>query len=387
MTTIDLDRVQRFLVNDALPFWGTVGTYDNGCFVEYLDLAGRPVDPGYTRIRAQARQIYVFSHAQHMGLMPASDRVARSVDFFIRSSWLGPDKGWARRITRHGEVVDGGYDLYDVSFALFALGWHYRVSRDPRCLALAHETLDFLHAHARHPLGGFHNDHFKSLPRQQNPHMHLVEALNVWLSATGETRFAQMAESILQLFETRFCDIESGALFEFFTDNWSRLVGPMGQIVEPGHQFEWVWIIGQNGNLTGKLRPELMRRLIDSGLRAGFDHATGLTVDQSDGEGRVLAASHRLWPQTEAIKAAIAEFEFLGVDTSTRIHSILKALFERFLDPGPLPGTWIDHYDEQWTPIVDKVPSTSLYHITLAFLELLRLEPGGPSASQEHGSC
>lgn len=375
MTSIDFDRVQRFLVDDALPFWGTEGTYDNGCFVEHLDLAGCPVDPGYTRIRAQARQIYVFSHAQHMGLLPASDRLARSVDFFIRSAWLGADRGWARRITKHGALVDGDYDLYDVSFALFALGWHYLVARDPRCLTLAHETLDFMQAHARHPLGGFHNDQSRSLPRQQNPHMHLVEALNVWLSATGEARFAEMAESILQLFETRFCDSQSGALFEFFNEDWSRLAGPTGQIVEPGHQFEWAWIIGKNGQMAGKLRPDLMRRLIDSALRAGFDHATGLTVDQVDGEGRVLVASHRLWPQTEAIKAALAEHEFLGVDTRARIDSILNALFERFLDPGPQPGTWIDHYDAQWTSIVDKVPSTSLYHITLAFLELLRLKP------------
>jgi len=374
MTAIDFDRVNRFLVQDALPFWSTAGSYDNGCFVEHLDLNGTPVDPGFTRTRVQARQIYVFCHAHVAGLMDAGDMCARAVEFFMKSAWLGPERGWAKLIDRQGAVLDGGFDFYDVSFALFALGWYYRLSGDPRCLALAHQTLDFLKKEVAHPAGGFLNDAAASQPRQQNPHMHLIEAMNVWHEATGDDRFSDVAGNVLHLFETRFCDPHSGALYEFFGDDWRRLEGEAGKIVEPGHQFEWAWIIGHRGRLAGQPCPDLMRRLIDSALR-GHDVETGLTIDQVDDSGRPLAASLRLWPQTEAIKAALAEREFLHVDTNARIATILGALFERFLDVAPVPGTWIDHFDAHGSPIVNKIPASSLYHLTLAFLELLRMRP------------
>jgi mannose/cellobiose epimerase-like protein (N-acyl-D-glucosamine 2-epimerase family) len=375
MISIDFNRARRFLADDALPFWSDTGFYDNGCFVEHLDLSGTPVDPGFTRTRVQARQIYVFCHAHLAGIFPANEMCERAAGFFMRSAWLGPERGWAKLIDREGGVKDGSYDFYDVSFALFAIGWYYRLSGDPRCLELAHATLDFLERHAGHPAGGFRNNESASLPRQQNPHMHLVEALNVWFEATGEARFGDLAERVLVLFETRFTDPASGALFEFFNDDWSRFDGPMGRIVEPGHQFEWAWIIGHNGRMTGKTRYPLMQRLIASATRAGYNPQTGLTIDQVDGEGQVLAGSTRLWPQTESIKAALAEREFLGGETNSRISLALSGLFDRFLDPAPVSGTWIDHYDDQWSPIVDKVPASSLYHITLAFLDLLRLEP------------
>jgi N-acylglucosamine 2-epimerase/mannose-6-phosphate isomerase len=372
----EVARARRFLADHALPFWGSEGHYANGCFVEQLDLQGMPIDPGFTRVRVQARQIYVFCHAHHVGLLDAAETCRKATEFLIRSAWLGPERGWARRLDRDGKLLDDRFDFYDVSFALFALGWYYRISADANCLALAHRTLDFLERRAAHPAGGFMHDWHGLPPRQQNPHMHFVEALNIWFEATQDERFSAHAERILSLFEDRFVD-RSGALFEFFDDNWERLDGSAGKIVEPGHQFEWAWIIGHNGRLTGRRRHELMRRLLESALGGGYDAASGVTVDQVDGKGRVISGSRRLWPQTEAIKGAIAEAEFLGGDTSQRLSLILSALFSRFLDPGPIPGTWIDHYDSRWAPIVDKVPASSLYHVTLAFLELLRVATEG----------
>jgi len=374
-TAVRFDAARDFLVKHALPLWSTLGAYPNGCFVEHLDLAGAPVDPGFTRVRVQARQIYVFSHAELTGLFNEPELCERSVDFFIKSAWLGKDRGFAKLITRDGDLVDGSSDLYDIAFALFALAWRYRAARDPRCLAIAHETLDFLDARMRHPAGGYFNDSARSQPRLQNPHMHLVEAMNAWIEASGDPRFFAQARALVALFETRFCDQSTGALGEYFNDDWTPLPGEQGEIVEPGHQFEWAWIIGHFGRLSGEPRPELLSKLIGFGRRHGLDEATGLTIDQVGRDGRVIASSRRLWPQTEAIKASLAAAEFLGERAPGRIARILDALFARFLDPGPAPGTWIDHYRPDWTLLVGKVPTTSLYHISLAFQELLRLRP------------
>ena len=374
-TAIACERAQNFLTQEALPFWSTEGAYSNGCFVERLDLSGKPVDPGFTRVRVQARQIYVFSHAMLNGVYPLPDLCARATDFFIKSAWLGPERGWAKLISKNGALIDSTSDLYDISFALFALGWRYRVSKDPRCLKIAHETLDFLDAHMRHPFGGFKNDAEGSLPRAQNPHMHLIEAMNVWIEASRDPRFFELADEIVTLFANRLHDKNSGALGEYFKEDWTPVDGPGGDVVEPGHQFEWAWILGHYGHLSGRLQLNVMSRIMSFGFRYGYDAATGLTIDQVSRDGRPLAMSRRLWPQTEALKACLASAEFLGKTDSEKIAKILDSLLSHFLRPGPIPGSWIDHFDADWSPIVDKVPATSLYHLTLAFFELMRLRP------------
>jgi N-acylglucosamine 2-epimerase/mannose-6-phosphate isomerase len=241
-------------------------------------------------------------------------------------------------------------------------------------LELAHQTLDLIERVLKAPHGGYWNDSDKTLPREQNPHMHLAEAANAWFEASADTRFSDLASELVDLMQRRFSDPVSGQLGEFFGLDWSPIGGDSGSIVEPGHQFEWSWIISHFGRLTGRPSLEIAERLIKSG-QAGFDPATGLTVDQVDRKGRILQASRRLWPQTEALKAALVEAEFFGKANNERIAKITNALFANYLDTAPVGGTWIDHYNQDGSIKADKIPSTSLYHIQLAFLELLRLEP------------
>jgi mannose/cellobiose epimerase-like protein (N-acyl-D-glucosamine 2-epimerase family) len=378
---IRFDEARAFLVEAALPLWTTRGVYDNGCFVEHFDLAANPVDPGYTRIRAQARQIYVLCHADVAGLYQSRDVADRAIEFFIASAWLGPDRGWARRISRHGALIDPTSDLYEISFAMFALAWRYRVAPDPRLLAIAHQTLDFLDARMKHLHGGYHNDSEASAPRQQNPHMHLTEAMNAWFEASGDARFIALAGELVDLLERRLTDPRTGALGEFFEDDWTPVAGLKGDLVEPGHQFEWAWIVGHYGRLSGKPRHDLMRRLIASGLLHGYDAATGLTIDQVGRDGRPIATSRRLWPQTEALKAMLAAGEFLDAPEPRRVAAITSAILDRYLKPAPVPGAWIDHFDGSGTAIVNKIPATSLYHVALAFFELLRLRASYEAAS------
>ena len=38
-------------------------------------------------------------------------------------------------------------------------------------------------------------------------------------------------------------DPATGALIEFFGEDWSPAPGAEGALREPGHQFEWVWLL------------------------------------------------------------------------------------------------------------------------------------------------
>ena len=81
------------------------------------------------------------------------------------------------------------------------------------------------------------------LPRRQNPHMHLLEALLALHVATGEKNWLRRAGALVDLFKRRFVDPQTGALIEFFAEDWSAAPGDEGRLREPGHQFEWVWLL------------------------------------------------------------------------------------------------------------------------------------------------
>jgi mannose/cellobiose epimerase-like protein (N-acyl-D-glucosamine 2-epimerase family) len=162
-------------------------------------------------------------------------------------------------------------------------------------------------------------------------------------------------------------------LREFFAEDWSRLDTTEGAIVEPGHMMEWSWIIYRARRLLGLGDPADAYLLFSTAERIGVDLATGLTLDQVDPDGAILSADSRSWPQTEALKANLAVLENDGIDTRERIASCVDNLLDRYLAHQPA-GTWIDHLDAAGQPRVDKIPSSTFYHIFLAFSELLRLQ-------------
>lgn len=368
-----IHRIRKFLDQEALPLWSSRGVYENGCFVERFDLVGNPEDPGFTRTRVQARQLFVYCHAEWNKLYSAPKVRARATDFFLRSAWGGAEKGWSRNIDRNGEIIDSSLDLYDISFALFALSWVFRVDPNQRYLDIAIQTIDLLRKKMAHPLGGYFNDENKSSPRQQNPHMHLLEAMMSWLAATGDSTFSAVGNDLVDLFESKFFDRDTSTLGEYFSEEWRPVSGEKGRIVEPGHQFEWAWILANYGPLVENNLTKSVSMLTNSGWAHGFNEQSSLTIDQVDRIGTPLAESIRLWPQTEALKALVAEFEYLGVRRGDRVDRIVEAIFSHFIDTAPLPGTWIDHFNADGSIKSTNIPATSLYHIYLAFSEILRV--------------
>src|SRR5690606_28709663 len=114
-------------------------------FVERLDLAARPVDPGFKRVRVQARQIYVYSHASLLGLAEGEAAARQGLEF-LRAHAALPGGGWVRSLSREGRVLDPALDLYDQAFVLFALAWWRRATGDATVVALAGQTLDAIEA-------------------------------------------------------------------------------------------------------------------------------------------------------------------------------------------------------------------------------------------------
>ena len=207
-------------------------------------------------------------------------------------------------------------------------------------------------------------------PRQQNPHMHLLEAALALYETSGETLYLELAHELVDLFRRRLFDGPSATLGEFFTEDWSPSPGEAGDHVEPGHHFEWVWLLDQYERLTGASAGAEMEALYRVACAHGCDPATGLVCDRIGRGGQVLQNSTRLWPQTEALKAHVVMAR-RALAHEGAIADVVRNLGMRFFTDDPAGG-WIDQLSAAGDAAVDKIPTSSFYHIFMAYGELQR---------------
>lgn len=381
--TIDATQIRTWLAEEALPLWSRAGLdREAGGFVEKLTLDGKPILDVPKRTRVQARQIYVYSHAHLLGWESAEDGSAAleaataGFDFLTRQFW-NDDGGFIFSVERNGAHADTRIESYEQAFAIFAFAWYFRATGDEaaaewgeRTLAALDDTLgDIEH-------GGYFENPTRDLPRRQNPHMHLLEALLAWHEATGEDIWLRRAADIIALFRSRFFDAETGTLGEFFNADWSRADGTMGNIIEPGHHFEWTWLLYKYAQASGddvtREAYALYRFAETHGVDRNPGPASDVAFDSVLRHGTSLDENKRLWVQTEAIKAQVARMEFANDDEAAlRLEELLERMFELYFAPGN--GNWQDHLDVNGKPIAETSPASSFYHVFLALTEVLRV--------------
>lgn len=372
---IRFEAVRTWLFDQALPFWAAHGSDAPGLgFLEQLTLEGGTKDPGFKRVRTQARQVYVFAHAHMLGWNGPADVLSRNGWTFLHDHARLPGGGWAKTLSRDGQVVDCTLDLYDQAFVIYALAWRRMAFGDADALSLAHGTLDAIETR----LGSPHGRGFRAAAPDpgelvQNPHMHLLEASLAWVEATGDPRFRAVAERIVDLALEAFVDVSDGMLVEFFDDDWRPVSGARGFLAEPGHQYEWVWLLGKASRLLSRDLEAPARALYSFARSKGHNPETGLCWDAVDRTGVVLKPTSRSWAQTESLKAELALGEHWGGFDRARIGAAVDLLLDRHLAWTPA-GTWMDQFDATGRPIADHIPASILYHVLLAFAELLRLE-------------
>lgn len=379
---------KRWLLGHVCPYWQARIVDDGGGFFEGLSESGEAIASPVKSILNQARLTYVFSHAAMLEGNKSFRRTASHGFDYLQHA--GPDtgsfEGWHRSRTAEGGIADSACDTYDQAFVIFAMAWYYKASQHQQALQLAGQAWEFLEQRlADKRGGGFFEEYPETgkLPRRQNPHMHLLEALLAMHAATGEPCWLDRASRIIELFKRIFLDTDTGSLGEYFEADWSVATGAPGLLREPGHQFEWVWLLGQylrqsNGEsrVDSTVLEKYSVQLFKFGSRHGLDpHGplAGLVFDAVDAAGTPLATSKLLWPQTEYIKACIARFEATQ-DAAYKLCAAEHMMLMRkhfFRSDG---ANWVNHVSRDGTHLVRQTPSRVLYHLFLAASELIRVE-------------
>ena len=367
-------RLHAWLIRDAYPLWWRVGAdHGRGGFFERIDADGRPVEAP-RRARVLGRQIYAFARAPELGWSGPAEAAVRhgleALPRFLRSDGLAH-----ARVDETGRPLEGPIDLYDQAFVLFGLAHALPLAPDGGWIeATAHRLLRGLEAFA-HAGGGYEEALPRTLPLKANPHMHLFEAAQAWLEVRPEaTIWRDMADRLATLALNRFVDPATGAVHEFYDGDWNRLTDELA-LVEPGHQFEWGWLLTRWGEATGRADAlEAGGRLIALGERHGLDEE-GLTVGELTGALTPRPFHARLWAQGERVKAW-AQAAMRAADDETRRRALRRmeeaaGALDLFLDASP-PGAWRDRMGPDRGFVQEAAPASSLYHIVGAVEEAAR---------------
>jgi mannose-6-phosphate isomerase len=361
------------MITEALPLWAGEGwDQTSGGFVEKLTADGKAELAVPRRVRVQARQIYCFAKAAQLGWYPQGAEIARKGLDYMLAKAKAPDgkPGFVHILAPDGAVLNPLRDTYDHAFVLLAMAAVYQLDGDAQVRAEIDSLMTFFDTQLRSPDGGYLEGVPASMPRRQNPQMHVFEALIATFDATHDQAFQARAGDLFGLFIGNLFDAQKQVLGEYFEQDWSR-IEPVS--VEPGHQAEWVWLLKGFERITGCPTAKHRGMLLESALR--FRDTSGCLVDEGDAAGNIIKASRRCWPQTEIAKAWIAQAEAGEAGAADEARAALVRLDKYYLQH-PVKGGWYDQFDGEGRSVVDAIPASTFYHVLCAIAEADRVLGG-----------
>ena len=359
-----------WLCDAAYPVWSTRGVDPAGGFHERLGMDGEPLaEP--RRSRVNPRQAYCFAMAHSLGWRGDSARLVKhGLEYWV-AKYRRPDGLYRTLVNADGSVRDDRALLYDQAFGLLAFNVSSVGEMCAHCAGQSFELLNLVHKHMKRPGMGFESGVPASLPLQSNPHMHLFEAALAGCEMSSEnSSWKPLADELAELALTKFIDPASGALREFFDSSWNPAPGIEGHIIEPGHQFEWAWLLLRWGGAKNARARAAALKLIDIGERHGVRN--GLATNSLLDDFSPHDAGARLWPQTERLKAAAIAARLTG---EAKYFSMAVAAADglmRYLDT-PIPGLWRDRIDAGGRVVDEPAPASSFYHLVAAIAEISAL--------------
>lgn len=363
------NRCKDWLAIQVLPLWAECAVRPNGVFEEGLQEDGKPFEADLIRFRVQPRQTYVFAHATELGWFDGSEYVKNAVangfDHFRCETGE-----FAFSTSKDLVVNNESKNAYEHAFAMLGYAWHYKLTKDESSLANAETCYQwFESALSDKENGGFYSSTDDKSLRSQNPHMHLFEALMTLFEVSGNKLWLERSGKIFELFCTKF--FNGTNLVEFFDENLEPN-HELSENIDPGHQYEWIWLLNHYEHLTGIDVSEQIAALTSFAEKYGHSEI-GLVMDEIKNTGSTFRETSRLWCQTELLKARVALFEREPTESNERaVVDTVDLIFKHYLSKAN-DGCWIDQVNTDGTPVSFHSPASTLYHIFLAITELCRV--------------
>ena len=354
-------RLVGWLVHDAYPLWSNNAVDPAGGFAEALDANGR-AHSSPRRARVPPRQIFAFSHAPAFGWQGASVAIIeRGIRHFTKHYRRG-DGLYRTLIAADGTPLDNRAILYDQAFALLGFAaaaaaldarehFEERALDLRRAITAAFQTAD----------GAFRAHEGAALQLEANPHMHLLEACLAWRHIGADAAWGEWVDNLAGI-AVRFIRPASGALGEYATPAGAPTPGIAGKSVEPGHQFEWAWLLLRCDPGSASLLSTALR-LIAVGETFGVRN--GIAVNALADDLAISDPKARFWPQTERLKAAVLAADITGDEQYWSMALSAATSFFPYLATR-IAGSWYDEQLPTKEMSESAAPASTFYHVVAA---------------------
>jgi mannose-6-phosphate isomerase len=348
--------VQQHFLNVIVPLWQGPGwNCDMALPYEALDASHQPLLPQRYRAMACARQLYLFSSV--IGQVPGAEERAAALFNSLQQHFHDAEYGgWFYSIDPQGTPLDQRKDLYTHAFILFACAHYWDKVREPQVELVLNAALQVIAQHFATGDGLYE----ASLDRDwsslnsgplQNPLMHLAEAFHAALSARPDNTVQAALVDLCTAMQQRFIDPQHDVLME-------KPLGSVDNWFEPGHQFEWYFLLESSPLLRGSALHTSLERAFAFTERLGVDRHTGAVRAMLDLDGHSKDGTQRIWAQAEYLRALT-----LRRNSENALLQQLQALQQRHLHA----SGWYECRDEQGEVSRQDMPSTTPYHLATCY--------------------
>jgi mannose-6-phosphate isomerase len=348
--------VQQHFQDVIVPLWQGPGwNADMALPYEALDAEHQPLAPQRYRAMACARQLYVFSSL--IGQVPAAQERAAALFRSLQQHFHDAEHGgWFYSIDPHGAPLDQRKDLYTHAFILFACAHYWDKVREPLVESVLNAALEVIAQRFATGDGLYE----ASLDRDwstldsgplQNPLMHLAEAFLATLSVREDIVVQRALIELCTGMQKRFIDPQQSVLME-------KPLGAVDNWFEPGHQFEWYFLLESSPLLRDSTLHASLSRAFTLTEQLGVDSYTGAVVAMLDLDGSAKDATQRIWAQAEYLRALT-----LRPNSEASVLGQLQALQQCFLHA----GGWYECRDEKGDVSRKDMPSTTPYHLATCY--------------------
>ncbi|MGE8352125.1 MAG: AGE family epimerase/isomerase [Pseudomonas protegens] len=326
---------------------------------EALDADQRPLPPQRYRAMACARQLYLFSQLIGDAAAPfAEERAAALFRSLQRHFHDAEHGGWFYSIDPEGAPLDRRKDLYTHAFILFACAHYWAKVREPLVESVLNAALEVVAQRFARGDGLYE----ASLAEDwsvlgsgplQNPLMHLAEAFLAILAVREDTAVQAALLELCQAMQQQFIDPQHGVMLE-------KPLGAVDNWFEPGHQFEWYFLLDSSPLLRSSSLHASLSRAFAFTEQRGVDPQSGVVCAMLELQpgAPIKDATQRIWAQAEYLRALT-----LRADSQTHLLRQLKALQAHFLHA----GGWNECLDASGAVSRRDMPSTTPYHLATCY--------------------
>lgn len=354
-----LAQVRQHFADCIVPLWQGPGwNAEMALPFESLAADHQPEPVKRYRAMACARQLYLFS--SRIEQPGAALRAAALFDSLQRHFHDAEHGGWFYSVDAQGQPLDRRKDLYTHAFIVFACAHYWGQVREPQVAAVLDSALSLIAERFGRDDGLYEaslGQDWSSLGSGplQNPLMHLAEAFLQVLSVRADAPVQAALLTLCAALHAQFIDPQHGVMLE-------KPLGTVDNWFEPGHQFEWFFLLDTSPLLSETPLHHAIDRAFAHAERYGIQGTA--VVAMLDTEGRTLDATQRIWAKAEYIRALV-----LRPEHDARLLAQLTALQAQFLHP----GGWHECRDAQGAVSRHDMPSTTPYHLATALQGLQHL--------------